>query len=211
MYRFWERLADSYGAYRRHFSADLEPAFADDEMEVVGFNTAFHLTIDRGRFTARQLARIRERFGSRRPGAAQPAPDLSTGDPSPPAPLRPVRVAVAHHPLAALPELMGWPVARRSGEALAAFAAADVDLVLSGHVHVAALGRAPEGPRRPWLVHSGTSTSRRGRGVEQGSRSCNWITLAAGPGDRNARVEQLVWSEGRGRFEVGAVHDCELA
>lgn len=211
MYRFWERLVDRYGAYRRHFSADLEPAVVDDEMEVVGFNTAFNLTIDNGRFTGRQLAGIRERFSSGRSGAAQRTPGMPAGSAVPPVPGSPVRIAVAHHPLAALPELMGWRTARRSAEALAAFAAAGVDLVLSGHVHVAAIGRAPDCQRRMWLVHSGTSTSRRGRGAEQGRNSCNWITLEAGPEGRTARVEQLVWSEDCGRFEVEAVHDCELA
>lgn len=106
---------------------------------------------------------------------------------------------------------MGWRTARRSDEALAAFAAAGVDLVLSGHVHVAALGKAPGSVRRLWLVHSGTSTSRRGRGAEQGRNSCNWITLEAGPAGRTARVEQLAWSEDRGLFEVESVHDCVLA
>ena len=207
MYRFWERLFDRYGAYRRHFSTDLEPVFVDDEMEVVGFNTAFNMTIDNGRFTGRQLAGVGERFGSGRSGAVQQAP----GEPAHPVSGTPVRIAVAHHPLAALPELMGWRTARRSDEALAAFAEAGVDLVLSGHVHVAAVGRAPDCPRRLWLVHSGTSTSRRGRGAEQGRNSCNWITLEAGPDGRRARVEQLAWSEDRGRFEVETVHDCELS
>ena len=191
MYRVWERLLDRYGAYRRHFSADLEPAFVDDEMEVVGFNTAFNLTIDNGRFTGRQLAGIPGRFGGDGTGA--------------------VRIAVAHHPLAALPELMGWRTARRSDEALTAFAAAGVDLVLSGHVHVAAVGLAPDCPRPLWLVHSGTSTSRRGRGTEEGRNSCNWITLEIGPEGRSARVEQLVWSEQGGHFETEAVRDCALA
>ena len=210
MYRFWERLFDRFGAYRRHFSADLAPAWVDDEMEVVGFNTAYNLTIDNGRFTGRQLAGIRERFGSGRPGAVRQAPGVPAERPAPVRGL-PVRIAVAHHPLAALPELMGWRTARRGGEALAAFAAAGVDLVLSGHVHVAALGRAPGCERRLWLVHSGTSTSRRGRGAEQGRNSCNWIVLDAGPARRTARVEQLVWSEDRGRFAVESVHHCELA
>jgi len=195
MYRVWERLFDRYGAYRRHFNVDLEPSFVDDEMEVVGFNTAFNLTIDNGRFTGSQLAGVGRRFGAGGFGSDN----------------APVRIAVAHHPLAALPELMGWRTARRSGEALAAFAAAGVDLVLSGHVHVAAVGRAPGCERRLWLVHSGTSTSGRGRGAEQGRNSCNWITLDAGPAGRTARVEQLAWSEDRGLFEVASIHDCKLA
>ncbi len=211
MYRFWERLLDRYGAYRRHFSADLEPAFADDEMEVVGFNTAFNLTIDNGRFTGRQLAGVGERFSSDLSGVVPKGAGKPAGGPARPVSGTPVRIAVAHHPLAALPELMGWRTARRSAEALAVFAAAGVDLVLSGHVHVAAVGRAPDCPRRMWLVHSGTSTSRRGRGAEQGRNSCNWITLEAGPEGRTARVEQLVWSEDRGRFEVDTMHECELA
>ncbi len=195
MYRFWERLFDRYGAYRRHFSTDLEPVFSDEELEVVGFNTAFNLTIGNGRFTGRQLAGVRERFRG-------PAHSVHGS---------PVRIAVAHHPLAALPELMGWRTARRSDEALAAFAAAGVDLVLSGHVHVAAVGQALSCARRLWLVHSGTSTSGRGRGAERGRNSCNWITLETRPEGRTARVEQLVWWEDRGRFEVETVHDCALA
>ncbi len=211
MYRFWERLLDRYGAYRRHFSTDLEPCFQDEEMEVVGFNTAFNLTVDNGRFTRRQLASVSERFGSSGSEAMQPAPGMPAGRPAHPATGTAVRIAVAHHPLAALPELMGWRTARRSDEALAAFAEAGVDLVLSGHVHVAAVGRAPDCQRPLWLVHSGTSTSRRGRGAEQGRNSCNWITLEVGPDGRRARVEQLAWSEDRGRFEVETVHDCELS
>ena len=194
MYRFWERLFDRYGAYRRHFSTDLEPYFSDDEVEIAGFNTAFNLTVDNGRFTGRQLAAVGERFSAGRSDSGR----------------SPVRIAVAHHPLAALPELMGWRTARRSGEALNTFAAAGVDLVLAGHVHVAAVGRAPGCARGPWLVHSGTSTSGRGRGAEKGRNTCNWITLDGGPEGRSARVEQLVWLEERGRFEVEAVHDCEL-
>ncbi len=201
MYRVWERLLDRYGAYRRHFSPDLEPSFRDAELEVVGLNTAFNLTIEDGRFTPHQLAAVRERFLS----------DGSTeGD------VPKVRIAVAHHPLAALPELMGWRTARRSGEALTAFAAAGVDLVLAGHVHVAAVGPAPDRGRRLWLVHSGTSTSRRGRGTERGRNTCNLITLDTGPQDagclrRSATVEQMLWSEQAERFEVEAVHDCALA
>ncbi|MXW00008.1 MAG: metallophosphoesterase [Holophagales bacterium] len=195
MYRVWERLLDRYGAYRRHFSPDLEPSFRDAELEVVGFNTAFNLTIEDGRFTPRQLARVGERF--HRGGSTE-----SDGR---------VRIAVVHHPLAALPELMGWRTARRSGEALRAFAAAGVDLVLAGHVHVAAVGTAPDCGRRLWLVHSGTSTSRRGRGTEQGRNTCNLITLDTESVGRSATVEQMLWSEQDERFEVEAVHDCALA
>jgi len=201
MYRVWERLLDRYGAYRRHFSPDPEPSFRDEELEVVGFNTAFNLTIEDGRFTRRQLAAVGERFHS----------DGSTGGDGPK-----VRIAVAHHPLAALPELMGWRTARRSGEALRSFAAAGVDLVLAGHVHVTAVGLAPDCGRKLWLVHSGTSTSRRGRGTERGRNTCNLITLDMGSQDagrsrRSATVEQMLWSEQDERFEVEAVHDCALA
>jgi len=201
MYRVWERLLDRYGAYRRHFSSDLEPSFRDADLEVVGFNTAFNLTIEDGRFTPRQLAAVGERFhrdGSTEGGAPR------------------VRIAVVHHPLAALPELMGWRTARRSADALRAFAAAGVDLVLAGHVHVAALGLAPDCGRRLWLVHSGTSTSRRGRGRERGRNTCNLITLDRGSQEtgcprRSATVEQMLWSERNERFETEAVHDCALA
>ncbi len=197
MYRFWERFLDRFGAYRRHFDADIEPCFVDDELEVVGFNTAFSLTIEDGRFTRRQLAGVTGRFG--RSGT----PD---GNPRPSR----VRVAVAHHPLGALPELMGWRTAFRSAGALRAFAAAGVDLVLSGHVHVGAVGRAPGVDRQLWLIHSGTSTSDRGRGEERGRMTCNLITIEASPERRAAEVEQRLWSDGAGRFVRESVHDCKL-
>ncbi len=196
MYRFWERTLYPWGAWRRHFGHEREPSFRDAEIEVAGFNTAFNWTIEDGRFVAEQLLAIPERFPAR-DGAAGVA--------------GPVRVAVAHHPLAALPELMGWNTAERSEEALAGFAAAGVDLVLSGHVHVAAVGRAPQVGRRMWLVHSGTTTSRRGRGGEKLRNTCNLITLETGAGGRSAQVEQLLWHERSGRFETEAVHECELA
>ena len=51
MYRFWERLLAPYGAYRKHFAQELEPVVRDDEMLVVGVNTAHNWTIKDGRIT----------------------------------------------------------------------------------------------------------------------------------------------------------------
>ena len=55
LYRFWERCLVPLRAYRRHFDSELEPRLADDELLVVGFNTAFNLTLTGGRILRRQL------------------------------------------------------------------------------------------------------------------------------------------------------------
>ena len=53
LYRFWERAFSPFGAWRRHFSAELEPHVVDDEVCIVGVNTAFNRTLTGGRITAR--------------------------------------------------------------------------------------------------------------------------------------------------------------
>ena len=40
LYRVWERFLSPLGKYRRHFDDDLEPDFIDDEIAVIGINTA---------------------------------------------------------------------------------------------------------------------------------------------------------------------------
>src|SRR5690349_4467525 len=49
LYRVWERFLSPLGKYRRHVNGDLEPDFIDDEIAVVGINTARSLTFKDGR------------------------------------------------------------------------------------------------------------------------------------------------------------------
>src|SRR5215217_6665797 len=62
LYRVWERFFNPLGKYRRHFSADLEPSFIDDEIAVIGINTARSLAFKNGRINEQQVESIRRRL-----------------------------------------------------------------------------------------------------------------------------------------------------
>lgn len=181
MYRFWERIAAPYGAYRKHFAREIEPVWRDDELLVVGLNTAHGWTIKHGRLLARQLRRLRE--------VVEVAADTR------------FRVVVAHHPLTPAPDFHDQSVTRRARVACREMARLGVHLVLSGHLHVGFLHVLPapaEAPENPIaLLHAGTSASSRGRGWETGRNTCNWIRVDAGA----VTVQRLAWSAEREGFE----------
>jgi predicted phosphodiesterase len=64
--------------FRREIAADEEPCFADDEILVLGINTARSLTWKAGRVDARQLAQLRDKLCRAAPRAT--------------------RILVSHHP-----------------------------------------------------------------------------------------------------------------
>jgi len=187
LYRVWERVFDPYGAYRRHFSSELEPTFEDDQMLVVGINTAHGWTEKDGRVSERRLAEVAARFARCDAGK--------------------IRIVVQHHELAPAPRFDNLRVMRGAGEAIEVFTRSGVELVLAGHLHQAFLASSEAyypSHRPPLLVlHAGTTTSSRGRGSEVGLCSANWIAIDAqtvvwthlGWHQRDARF--VPWSEHR--------------
>jgi 3',5'-cyclic AMP phosphodiesterase CpdA len=163
-----ERFTDPYGRWRRHVAEETEPVFQDDEIAVVGLNTArrggLYLNWARGRVSRSRLARAEARLAAL-PGGL-------------------FRIVVAHHPFVA-PALK--PQARLVGNAapaLAAFARQGVGLVLTGHLHLGDI--RPVGEAGMLLVQAATATSTRLRGTPN---AYNRITVANG----QARVTTRVW------------------
>lgn len=185
LYRFWERLLTPYGAYRRHFERELEPSFRDAELAVAGLNSAHGWGVKGGWLRTRSVARARRTFAEAAPGA--------------------FRIAVVHHHLARPPGVSCEHPAWGAGRALAAFAAAGVEVILSGHLH-RSLALTPLGPERaPLQLLSGTSTSSRGRGPERGGNSLQWLEV-----DGEAwRFSRELWDSTRNRFET--VHTQSVA
>lgn len=185
MYRFWERLLAPYGAYQKHFAAEVEPTFEDDELLVCGVNTAFNFTVKDGRVSRASVRRLREVLG---------APDDR------------FKIVVAHHPMVPAPR---FDTQRVLADALAVselLAELGVELVLSGHLHQAWVSDTeayyPSGRRPILLAHSGTSTSSRGRGCERGRNTCNWIRLGA----EDIDISHLGWDPDAGGFNVLSRH-----
>ena len=178
LYRVWERFFDPLGKYQRHFNADLEPSFIDDEIAVIGINTARSLTFKNGRINDEQIESIRRRFAPLGEGRT--------------------KIVVTHHPFD-LPdepdkseELVG-----RAKAAMDAFSRCGVDLLLAGHLHTSQAGETSDRYQLPGYaalaVQAGTATSTRGRGE---SNSFNVLRVS----NREIVIERQLWNPDTAQF-----------
>ena len=94
----------------------------------------------------------------------------------------------------------------KAEEAVESFSRTGVELVLSGHQHQAYQATSEQlypRDRSPVLiVHSGTTTSARGRGGERSRNTCNWIEAD----EASIRVSVLVWDDRSGAFVTRSRH-----
>ena len=134
--------------YRRYITDELEPFFVDDEIAVLGLNTARSLTIKNGRINETQLERVRARLL--------------------PLPADVTRIVVTHHPLDLPQDHGSKALVGRARMAMAMFAQCRIDLLLAGHLHVGQTGNTATRYAIPGhtalVIHAGTATSTRGRG-----------------------------------------------
>lgn len=176
LYDIARRFLRPLERYKRFIEEDLCPYWENDDLAVLGINTARSFTIKDGSISYEQMHRIREAFSA--------------------APEGKLRILVTHHPLFAMPlgdEGALTKVANRSTDAIAAAADAGVDLMLAGHFHRSFSVSAMEmvetaGPAL--VIQAGTATSTRLRGGEQ--QSFNWIE--ARKGEVELQVQR--WEEG---------------
>ena len=186
LYRFWERIFTPFATYRRHFSEELEPVYRDDELLVVGVNTAFNWTWKDGRITLKLLLEV---------GKLLEATPESV-----------FKVVVAHHHLIPPPNFGTQRVLTNAYEAMDLFSSCGVDLILSGHLHQAYIGNSeefyPKGRPPVVILHSGTTTSRRGRKGERRKNTCNWIEVGA----ESLTVSHLRWHPELDRFAEHSRH-----
>ena len=178
--RFMRPLA----RYRRYICDDLEPWFGDEEIAVLGINTARSLTFKHGRINEMQIARAEERLRSMPNGVT--------------------KVIVTHHPFDLPAGQEGGAIVGRAELAREMLSVAKCDLLLSGHLH---RGTAAQGSTRrdisahePVIVQAGTATSTRGRGE---SNSFNVIVIRPG----NIEIRRYSWQVSAGTFEAnGSEH-----
>jgi 3',5'-cyclic AMP phosphodiesterase CpdA len=179
LYNVFQRFLTPLSKYRRYISSDLEPTFIDDEIAVVGINTARSLVFKGGRINREQVEAVREKLCA--------------------LPERITKVVVSHHPFD-LPEHFDEDdIAGRATAALRMFSRCGADVLLAGHVHVSHAGETTERHDvdgfTALIVQAGTATSTRSRGE---TNSFNALRVSHDV----VTVERWSWHENAGEFEL---------
>ena len=178
LWNLFRRFVRPLTRYRRYITADLAPFYSDSEMAVLGINTARSLTRKYGRINERQIAHAREIFAGVKNGV--------------------VKIVVTHHPFD-LPPGSTSRLVGRSAMAMRGLAAAGVDLLLAGHLHLQHVGLTAQRYRiegySALIAQTGTTISTRGRGE---ANSFNFIRVARD----EITIEHHLWEEGAHRFEL---------
>jgi 3',5'-cyclic AMP phosphodiesterase CpdA len=148
LYNVFRRFLQPLTRYKRYITDDLDPLFADEEIAVLGVNTARSLTFKDGRVNKEQVAAIKAQL-------AGLGPDVT-------------RIIVTHHPFDLPLSEDDDDLVDRAPMAMQAFADCGVDLLLSGHMHASHAGNTSCRYRiddyAALVVQAGTATSTRGRG-----------------------------------------------
>ncbi len=148
LYNVFRRFLQPLTRYKRYITDDLEPTHFDDEIAVLGINTARSLTFKDGRVNHEQLASMRAAFEGIDPSIT--------------------RVVVTHHPFDLPQTEDDDDLVDRAPMAMKAFAEVGVDLLLAGHLHTSHAGNTADRYKisdfAALVVQAGTATSTRGRG-----------------------------------------------
>lgn len=169
LYNPYLRFLGRLRRFRLYIGEDLEPTYADEEIAVIGVNTARSLAFKGGRINVAQVARIREWLH--------------------PFPAGVTKIIVTHHPFD-LPAGLGGDVVGRARMVMRRLAGCGADVFLSGHLHRGHTGHTSFRYQVPGLsaliVQAGTATSTRGRGE---ANSFNVIRIEP----PEIEVERMSW------------------
>lgn len=171
LYDVTRRFLAPLTRYRRFIASDVNPSFSDDELHVLGLNTARSFTWQNGRISReqidllqRQLSVVRDRL----------------------------KIVVTHHPFIPPPNDAGIALVGRVALAIPLLDQHGADLLLAGHLHRGYAGdirpHYPSSQRSFISAQAGTAISGRTRDEPN---AYNWITL-----DRDLiRIVVHAWNE----------------
>lgn len=179
LYDFFERFGAPLEKYKKYITADLRPVYVDEEIAVVGVNTARSLTIKGGRINEGQIEWVRQQL-------------CPTGE-------NLVKILVTHHPFDVPPGEDEKDIVGRARPAMRMLAECGADVFLAGHLHVSHIGETAHRYKikghSALIIQAGTATSTRERGEDN---SFNLIRIE----HPNLSVERLVWQAESGQFAV---------
>lgn len=183
LYNVFARALKPLSKYRSYIGDDLEPFYSDDEIAVLGINTARSLTFKSGRLNRKQV----ERSAARLEGCATSV----------------TRIIVTHHPFDRTPTDKVIDLVGRARMAMKSFARCGVDLILSGHAHISHTGESAARYKIPGhsalLIQAGTATSSRGRGE---LNSFNIIRIER----PFVSVQRMTWNEKYASFDISLIN-----
>lgn len=182
------RIFSPLGRYRRYISANLRPVYRDDELLVIGLNTARRISMTHdgfwkdGRISAEQLLDV----------------ELAAKD----VPSNVFKVVVTHHPFIPPPSEHHHQIVHNAAAALAQMERSGIDMLLAGHLHAAysddVRGHHEAVKRSILSVQAGTATSTRRRNEPN---VYNRITIDG----HRVTIEVRVWNGGA--FATGTVRE----
>lgn len=174
LYDVLRRFAAPLQRYKRFISNDLCPWFENDEISVLGINTARSLTIKDGRINREQIALMKKRFAT-----------VSSTK---------TKILVTHHPLFSMPIGEGGELSEAVGrhdEAVKGACEAGVHVALAGHFHrtyAESARKMAEKAGSAIIIQAGTATSTRLRNAEP--QSFNWLEVA---GNDRFSLQVIAW------------------
>jgi len=183
LYDVARRFLSPLTRYSRFISRDLDPTFVDEEIMVVGLNTARSFTWKNGRISVDQIEALKRRLDR---GGYR------------------LKVVVTHHPFLPPPGDAGIELVGRAARAITVLDAGNVDLLLAGHLHRGYAGdirtHYPAAHRAIIAVQAGTAISHRMRQGEANAynlltleRECITIEVRAWDGAAFHRLRQTVY------------------
>ncbi len=180
-YNLWLRAIDGLRNFRRYITDDPTPAYVDDHIAVIGFESAHHFPVKGGKITEQQLESIVDRFSA--------LPECL------------VRVLVTHHPFDLPLPAKASSLIGHSRHAITRLAPV-VDVLLAGHIHVSSSGstssRYKTGEHAMVFVQAGTAVSNRHKGEVN---SFNVLkTGRSADGAKQVQIERYAWSQERSEF-----------
>jgi 3',5'-cyclic AMP phosphodiesterase CpdA len=152
LYNLYQRFSQPLEKFQRFISPELVPTHVDDEIAIVGINSARSLTIKSGRVNAEQIDDARKTLAH--------LPDEI------------LKIIVTHHPFD-LPEGTDPDdIVGRATIAISELSDCGVEVFLAGHMHVSGIVDTAKryklnNGRSALVIQAGTAASVRGRGETQ--------------------------------------------